>query len=458
MKKLSSALGILAFFAGVARAESIEDRVRVLEEKMKIKAETEGEAPAPGSPAAGGSNKIDCFFKNGFTMKSQDGSFEGWFGGRAIIHYRQYFAQSERVSKDSFSIREIKIDLRGKIWKDWGFRVEAATTGPNFSIDDGWVSFERFYFLKAKVGQTKAPFSIQQTQSTLFIDMPERCALDRLVPGYELGAMVYGDIVEKVLSYNVMVANGTGRNGVDNNSDKDLFVRAQLRPFATQESPWIKGLHLAFNFNMGQRGLANGVLPYTYSTPSSATPFVANGPNLASTRFDQVRYRTDVEFAWFIKSFWFHAEYLYTRDSYRLPGAESGEGEPGRGGHTNHHAWFATLGFILTGESKTWDRPIVDKPLFGSACGFGQVELVGRYASFRVPGDLFRDGILSKQDSAQKVDEWALCVNWYPNQNVRLSLQYNWINYNGHSIRPIVVAGHRFDHEDVLVVRAQIDF
>lgn len=450
MNRLSRTLGLLALCAGLARAESIEDRVRALEEKMKLKEESEGSAPEPGSPAAAGSNRIDVFFKNGLQAKSQDGNFELKIGGRVIVHYREYLRHSERISRDNFAFREVKLDLKGKIWKDFGFRVEINGSGNSaFVVDDGYLSWERWSFLKLKVGQFKAPFSIEQTTSTLFIDMPERGPSDRLVPGYELGAMVHGEIVEKVLEYNLMVANGTLK-AAENNSDKDFYARLQLRPFARMESDFIKGVHLAIAGNWGKRGLATGTMPYTYSAPSTQTPFVANGPRAGQVRFDQDRYRFDAEAAWLFGPAAVKAEFLRTRDTYRFRGENKSI--------TNHTAFFVTASCFLTGEDKNWDRPNVKKPLFGSGGGFGAVELVARYSRFKMGDDLFRDGVLSRRNSAKYVEEYAGCVNWYPNANVRLSVMYAWLNYTGDNVNPVVVNGKRFDHEDVIIVRAQIDF
>lgn len=452
MIRTSSALWAVALCAGIAGAETIEERVKALEDRMQVGGTAAPEAgTAPPDPKV-----IDLFFKNGLQAKSRDGNFEIKIGGRVIVHYREYFANPEPVSISGFTFREVKLDFKGKILKDWGFRVETVSTGPNFSLHEGWVSFERWSFLKAKVGQYKAPYSIEQTTSTLFLDMPERPATDRLVPGYELGVMIYGEPVEKILEYNVMVGNGTGTLGSDLNSDKDLFARLQLRPFAKMDNAFIKGLHLALSGNMGKRGLATGVLPYNYSSPSTGTAFVAKGPRGNEVRFDEDRYRFEAELAWLAGPVGVKAEYHKTRDTYRFPGQTNSTG--GGAAHTNHVAFFVTASWFVTGEEKGWDRPVVKRPLFGADGGFGAVEVVGRYARFNVPGDLFSDGILSRDNSAQHVDEIAACINWYPNANVRLSVMYSYVEYNGHSTRPVSVNGRRFDHEDVLIVRAQIDF
>jgi len=277
MNRLSRTLGLFAILAGFAGAETIEERVKALEEKLKLQ-EDEGEAPAPGSPAAEAMSKqIDVFFNEGLKFKSKDGNFEGTIGGRVIWHARLYSNMNERQKIDTFDFRQVKLYMQGKLWKDWTFKVEAATTGSSFSLDDGYVGWEHFYFAKAQVGQFKAPMSLEELTSTRFIDLPERSLLNRLVPAREVGIQAHGDIIQKMLGYALFLTNGNGRNGPDENSDKDIIARAWFRPFATMESDWIKNLHVAVSASGGRRDLAAGVLPYTFSDPMTRTTYANRG-------------------------------------------------------------------------------------------------------------------------------------------------------------------------------------
>ena len=436
------AAGLALLLTGVGHTQSLEDRLKTLEEKLKVRVEEEkGSSPA-----------IDLFFKDGLQAKSRDGNFELHIGGRVIIHARAFSRNNERVSSDSFSIRETKIDLMGKLWKDWEFRVEAQSTGPNFFIDDAYIGFVRFKWLKIRAGQFKAPFSMDQVTSTLFIDFPERAAMDRLAPSYELGIQVSGEPVEKIWSYALMASNGTGRAGIDENSDKDLTFRTWVRPGATSESAFFKGLHLGLNASYGRIDKKSGVMPYTFSNPFTQTVFASPGATAPAVKFDESRSRLSGEFAWLIGPAAIKAEYTRTNDQYsRLA---SGDNH-----HTHITAWYATAMWMITGEQKTWDRPRPARPLFGPEGGFGSLEVLARFSRWEFNRNILDSGILNRDTSARTADEYAVAVNWYPNANVRVTLSYAWVNYKSDAhTEPVVVNGKRFDKEDVVLLRIQVDF
>ena len=103
--------------------------------------------------------------------------------------------------------------------------------------------------------------------------------------------MVTGEPVAKVLSYAVMLSNGTGRSSTDENSDKDLTGRAWVRPGATSESDWIKGLHFGLAGTYGRQDKSAGVLPYTYSDLMTGTTFAVACPNAPAPTFHPSRTR-----------------------------------------------------------------------------------------------------------------------------------------------------------------------
>lgn len=453
MNRLSRTLGLLALCAGFAGAETIEERVKALEEKLAVKEESEGTPPEPGSPAAQAlSKKIDVFFSDGLKYKSGDGNLEGTIGGRVIWHARLYSNMNERQKVDTFDFRQVKIYLQGKIWKDWTYKVEASTTGATFALDDGYVGFEHFHFAKLQVGQFKAPMSLEELTSTRFIDLPERSSLNRLVPAREVGIQLHGEIFEKILGYALFLTNGNGRNGPDENSDKDIVGRVWFRPLATQESDWIKNLHVALSYSQGRRDLKNNTLPYTFSDPMTRTTFANIGPKGSSVKFDESRYRFQAELYWLFGPASVKAEFIRTSDGYTDLSA-------GDHDHTHIMAYFVSASCLLTGDQKTWDRIRPNKPLFGGGGGIGAIEVVARFSRFEFNRDIFDDGVLDIETSARRTDEYAIGVNWFPNANTRLSIAYVHEEFKGDAhTEPLVIAGRREDGVDMFIFRVQIDF
>jgi phosphate-selective porin OprO/OprP len=437
---------------GIAAAQSLEERVKALE--LKIEEQGGAAAPEPGSPAAQAlGKKIDVFFAEGIKFKSADGNLDAHLGGRVVVHYRGFQYHNERVQRDGFTFRQVKLHLAGKLWKDWEFKVELNTTGASVALDDGYVGLVRWKFLQIRVGQFKAPFSLEELTSTRFIDLPERSPMNRLTPARELGIMVHGEIVEKIFGYGLMASNGNGRNGPDENSDKDLTLRVWVRPLGTNESEWIKNLHFAFNGSVGRRDQAANTAPYTFSDPMTGTTFASLGGDAPSVKFDEDRYRYGGEFAWLFGPGSIKAEYIRTTDQYtNLDGFKDHS-------HMHFTAYYASATWLVTGETKTWDRIRPDKPLFGSGGGFGAIEIAARYSEFQINKEEMDSGYFNRGTSARRVREYCAGVNWFPNMNTRITVAYAYINYWGEEhTEPLVVSGKRIDHEDVLLVRVQIDF
>ena len=436
----------LAMLAVSADAEekSVEERVTALEERLG--------APAPAAGAAG-RDVIETFFKDGLQLRAASGDLEAHIGGTFVFYGRFFIRNNERVQSDTFQIRQARIVIEGKLFNDWEFRVQpTASNGGNFALDDGYLGLVRWGWLKVRVGQFKAPFGMEQLTLDPYTDFPERSLADRLVPSREIGIMVHGEPVAKVLSYAVMLSNGTGRSSTDENSDKDLTARAWVRPGATSESDWIKGLHFGLAGTYGRQDKSAGVLPYSYSELMTGTTFAVAGPNAAAAKFDRSRIRFAAEFAWLWGPVGLKAEYIRTRDKYTVTGPDRHQT------HTNHSAGYVNATVLVTGDAKTWERVRPGKPLFGEKGGIGALEIAARWSRFRIQDDLFDDGILDPARSAQEADEYALGVNWYPNSCVRVTAAYALVVYNGDPIRPVVIDGRRIDDEDVILVRIQVDF
>lgn len=111
------------------------------------------------------------------------------------------------------------------------------------SMHELWMSCRVTDWLNVKVGQFKTPFSIENPISPSVLEMITLTSLATnymicgsspfMMPGgagRDIGVTLYGDLLNRHISYDLAVMNGAGRNNRDNNSQKDFVGRITVRP------------------------------------------------------------------------------------------------------------------------------------------------------------------------------------------------------------------------------------
>lgn len=112
-----------------------------------------------------------------------------------------------------------------------------------FSLHELWMSYRFADALTVKAGQFKTPFSLENpiSPSTLELITLTSLATNYMIcgsspfmmpggAGRDIGISVYGDLLNRRLSYDLAVMNGSGRNNRDNNSQKDFVGKLTVRP------------------------------------------------------------------------------------------------------------------------------------------------------------------------------------------------------------------------------------
>jgi len=132
-----------------------------------------------------------------------------------------------------FLLRRARINVAGTYAENISFKVEAdfgANTLSNKTaaagqFTDAYVSWTKNPEASVRLGQFKTPFGYEQLASDTKIYTIERSLPnDRLTLGRQVGAMLYGDVAEKRVSYSLAAFNGTGTNNSINDNNKFLWV------------------------------------------------------------------------------------------------------------------------------------------------------------------------------------------------------------------------------------------
>jgi hypothetical protein len=122
-------------------------------------------------------------------------------------------------------------------------------------LDDVWINFTVAPWLQIEVGQFLTPFSMENRTSNKFIPfMERRIAIRNLTAptSQELGIMVWGEVADKKLNYEVGVFAGEGVNRPQIDNDVDFIGRVFAKPLLGCKCP-LPNAQIGMSARHGQR-------------------------------------------------------------------------------------------------------------------------------------------------------------------------------------------------------------
>lgn len=187
------------------------------------------------------------------------GYIEGWYRVDDSDLSNQTTA-AKKVDNE-FRVRRARIDVKGTVTEEIGYRVNGAFDGPSpasgtpsVKLWDGYLTYKLHPLALVTFGQFKYHFTLEGLEGT-----PDRVPVLRAesindiasklgTQGgsfRDIGVMVNGGYKDALgLSYGVAYINGKGINTGDNNSEKDIVGRVTISP--------INGLTLGGSYYTGK--------------------------------------------------------------------------------------------------------------------------------------------------------------------------------------------------------------
>ncbi len=214
---------------------------------------------------------------------------------------------------DTFFIRRARLKFKGHVWtKDLGFVVQIGWDGGSPGLKDAYMDYKFEKWARVRFGQFKPPFSLEAQQSSSTIETIERAAIVSILSmGRRTGIKLYGDLLDKRLSYGLMVANkvgfgNQGRNSPDNNDEKVIIGQLVAMPWKTSDNKWVKGLKLS------------GAVAHGNNAPTSLTVHdivsIGGGRNRVRMTIPDIggqQTSYDLGFQWIVDRFKLQGEYLW---------------------------------------------------------------------------------------------------------------------------------------------------
>lgn len=406
--------------------------------------------PAAEASATGKAPQLG--YQDGFFVRSADGNVSLRWNGRVASNV--VADEPDTAVRDDITIDRARLSADASFYNYFRGRIEAEfTTGA--VLRDAFLAVQPSPGLNLQIGQFVVPFSYELATSKLRTDFVERSVVvnQTVNPRRDVGAMVYGTLLDRTLQYQLAVMSGAGQNESDNNSAKDFVGRLVVFPFATAGQPHLAG------FNFGG-AVSYGHQPAEFTEDASGNE-IATGNSIAGksetgfTFFPAVarrgaRLRGGAHVAWTDGPYSLSGEYIHTSEE------RNGLGEDGSDlGDLETDGAYVGGTWLLTGETKAYNarvRPL--RPLWsGATPGCGAWELALRYEFFELGHD---PDSATPAPNRNRYDAGLAGINWYPNEFLRFSLNYIYSFYDqkGKNASP-----DPDEHSNnAVLARGQVDF
>lgn len=410
--------------------DEITARIDALEKELQdLKAQQQAQMKASQHHA-------DVSLDNkGLKINSPDKQYAMSLKGYMQIDHRGFLNDDAHTGKDEILARRLRPVLEMKAG-DASFRLMSDFAGSATKIFDAHADYAFSNAWNVRVGKFKPPLGLERLQSAADLTFIERGLPTNLAPSRDFGAMIYGDVVPKMLEYQLGIFNGNP-DGSSADSDDDDRKDVVARVFAYP----VDGLGVGVAGSYGERdGSATKTMLGSYKTVGQQ---------------DFFKYRSDVfadgtHWRLYPQAYWYHqnmgviAEYAVSHQEVTRGAAQDA---------LAHTAWQIAASYVLTGEDVNFKggvKPDADFNPKGS--GWGAWELVARAGQFNVDDAAvtsFADGSVSARDA----NSAGIGVNWWMSDNLQLMTDYNFTYFNGGAS-----AGQDRQDEQALFSRVQFRF
>lgn len=185
--------------------------------------------------------RLETIYDDGFYLRGMDDTIK--IGGWYQFDGRLYLNEGYPIA-DTFTNRRARLDVRGVLENDWGYRLYATFIGSPV-IKEAWLEYQHFPFARLKLGQFKEPFSLESQYSSRWIDFVERSmGVTALQPGEDIGVMVFGNFWDSRVVYGIGAFNGQGIDEDAVVDDKDVTGRVAVQPFRQQKKSLFEKLYI----------------------------------------------------------------------------------------------------------------------------------------------------------------------------------------------------------------------
>jgi phosphate-selective porin OprO/OprP len=425
-----------------ARLNEIDQRSRILERKLELADEDQAKRLKETPVLAAGDK--------GFSITSPDKAYTVKIKGLLQADGRFFLDDPALGAKDQFLIRKARPFIDATLGNLADFRIMADFASPAAPIQDAYVDFKPWAFLKLRAGKFKSPIGLERLQNDAAVKFIERSFTSSVAPNRDVGFQLHGDILGGAIYYAIAAFDGAG-DGASVDGDvsfaKDFAGRLFFQPFKNDPYSAFNGLGFGVAGTTGNQKAstaAPGLSGYVTAGQQSFFSYLTDSKDATNTPFaNKRRDRIAPQLYWFVGPFGLLAEHVISRHTIEKKGARV---------KLANQATLVQASYVLTGDGNTYDGVQV-KENFDPAKGtWGSLELSARYNRLKIDDDTFPT-YADPNAAVKKAQGWAVALFWNWTRNLAWEVNYEQTFFQGGA-----AAGNDRKTENVLITRAQASF
>jgi len=356
---------------------------------------------------------VGAFQGAGFLIfQTPDGNFKWWLDGRIMIDAATYM-NSDNALANGAEIRRARAALNMQLWKTWVSQFDVEFIQDNtIEIKDMWLGYTGVHNSIVKIGNFKEPFGLETLTSSRYIPFIERPLIDNFSPDRHIGAAY----------------SGWGPRWQATGGLFGQAVGSTDAVGADQGYGWT-GRFTALPVKTAN-GLVHLGIAGSYTRPNAAT-----SANLSDANQMRLRARPEshVNRGRFIdtgKMSNIDHEKLLGLEAAATFGSFSAQGEYNKATFArtldtlvapSFDGWYGFVSWFPTGDHRPYDNTAGEFDRVIPKSHRGALELLARYSA----ADL-NDSHASIFGGKEAIA--TLGTTWYANPNVRLMLNYSFVN------------------------------
>jgi phosphate-selective porin OprO/OprP len=453
-----------------------EQRIKILERKLELASDA--------ATAAAASTPVVKSAPSGFSLNSADGKNTFKLRGTLNIDGR-YFADFDDTanltnsvpgtsaynSANGFLTRKIRPYFEGTVNGIYDFRFQPDFAGGRTVLLDTYIAARFKPWAVVTAGKFKNPVGLERLQTEQYNKFIELGFPSSLAPNRDLGLQFSGSVLNGSLNYAAGVFDGTiDGNGTESNPSPDtdtdnkreVAARVFVLPFANGNNFYLRGLGVGIAATSGSKqgnadvSLASGsatsattqVVPVittntwlpSYRTAAQQTLFSYRGDNAVTLDRNEATYadgkhtRLAPQAYYYYGSLGLIAEYTESKQEVSRHTSATAT----RSDTLKNTAWQVAASYFLTGEDAAYNSATPRNNFALGSTGtnrnWGAWEIAARYQKLNIDDNAFVGGSASFANPATAVSAasgYGVAVNWYLNQNIRWTLEYDHTSFEG---------------------------